>query len=249
MGRPRISFRTFPGSLRDEVRACSIPTIIGGPELCRTRIELLADFARISKPAPCVVQSLPHSKGLSAHPVFDTSLLAPIAKERLSLALSESALLRPLREQDVTRAYVDGLNDPRVSRYLVGPRLKTQTLATVCAYVKQAWLSERDVLFGAIIDGGLRGTVRLYEIDDKLQAVMGIALFDTAYWGKGWGSRCIRRVAEYGTHELGLRRIVAGSYQANAGAIKSFAKAGFVRTPERDYDDGYDRWIMSAYGA
>lgn len=185
---------------------------------------------------------------MAAH-LFNAALLTPEAKERLSLFLDDRAFLRPLREQDVTQAYVDGLNNPAVSRFLVGPRLQKQTLDTVRAYVKQAWHADRDVLFGAMIDGALRGTVRLYKIDDRLQAVMGIALFDTAYWGKGWGSRCIRRVAEFATQSLGLRRIVAGSYQANTRAISSFAKAGFVRTPDCDYSDDYDRWITSAFEA
>ena len=47
--------------------------------------------------------------------------------------------------------------------------------------------------------------------------------------------------------ELGLRRIVAGSYERNIGAIRSFAKAGFKRTPDRDYADDYDRWITCAF--
>lgn len=181
--------------------------------------------------------------------LFNTALLAPEVKQRLSLLLDGGALLRPLREQDVTQAYVDGLNNPQVSKYLVGPRLQKQTFDSVRAYVRQAWHGERDVLFGVMIDNALRGTIRLYEIDDQMQAVMGIALFDTSYWGQGWGSRCIRKVAEFATQSLGLRRIVAGSYQANAGALRSFAKAGFIRTPERDYSDDYDRWITSAYEA
>lgn len=181
--------------------------------------------------------------------LFNTALLTPEAKERLSLSLIGDAFLRPLREPDVTQAYVDGLNNPEVSKFLVGPRLQKQTLDTVRDYVRQAWYGDRDILFGVMIDGALRGTVRIYQIDDQLQAVMGIALFDKAYWGKGWGSRCIRRVAEFATKDLGLRRIVAGSYQANVGAIRSFAKAGFVRTPDRDYNDDYDRWITSAYAA
>jgi len=46
---------------------------------------------------------------------------------------------------------------------------------------------------------------------------------------------------------LGLRRIVAGSSERNPGAIRSFAKAGFTRTRERDFADDYDRWITCAF--
>ncbi len=183
----------------------------------------------------------------SFSPVFDTTLLAPSAKSSIQLWVESGAVLRPLQEQDVTDAYVGGLNDPRVSQNLVGPRRQRQTLESVRAYVGQNWRDDRSVLFGVYIDGALRGTVRLYHIDDAGQAVMGIALFDTAYWGRGWGSRCIRGVAEYAVRELGLRRIVAGSYERNIAGIRSFAKAGFKRTPEHDYADDYDRWITCAF--
>jgi RimJ/RimL family protein N-acetyltransferase len=179
--------------------------------------------------------------------VFDTRALAPSAKPSIQLLVEGGAVLRPLREQDVTDAYVDGLNDPKVSQTLVGPRRQPQTRESVRAYVAQNWRDERAVLFGIHIDGALRGTLRLYHIDDSGEAVMGIAIFDTAYWGRGWGSRCIRRVADYAIHELGLRRIVAASYRRNAGAIRSFAKAGFARTPERDHADDYDLWVTCAF--
>jgi RimJ/RimL family protein N-acetyltransferase len=174
----------------------------------------------------------------------------PIDKRALTLDVEGGAVLRPLREEDVTAAYVDGLNDPRVSRYLVAARRQRQTCETVRAYVRQNWEDPAAILFGAFIDGALRGTVRLYMIDDDAcTAVMGIALFDVSYWGRGWGSRCIRRVADFGVHRLGLKRIFAGSYQHNPGAIRSFAKAGFIRTPERDYADDYDQWITSEFDA
>jgi RimJ/RimL family protein N-acetyltransferase len=180
--------------------------------------------------------------------MFDSSMLTPSAKSSIQLRIEGGAVLRPLQEQDVSDAYVDGLNDPRVSQTLVGPRKQRQTLESVRAYVGQNWRDDRSILFGVYIDGALRGTVRLYHIDDAGEAVMGIALFDTGYWGRGWGSRCIRRVADYAVSELGLRRIVAGSYERNIGAIRSFARAGFKRTPDRDYADDYDRWITCAFG-
>jgi len=179
--------------------------------------------------------------------MFDASMLAPNAKSSIQLRVEGGAILRPLQEQDVSDAYVEGLNDPRVSQNLVGPRRQRQTLESVRAYVGQNWRDDRSVLFGVYIDGALRGTVRLYHIDDAGQAVMGIALFDTRYWGRGWGSRCIRGIADYAIRELGLRRIVAGSYERNIAGIRSFAKAGFKRTPESDYADDDDRWITCAF--
>src|SRR4030095_6352827 len=129
--------------------------------------------------------------------MFDSSMLTPSAKSSIQLRIEGGAVLRPLQEQDVSDAYVDGLNDPRVSQTLVGPRKQRQTLESVRAYVGQNWRDDRSILFGVYMDGALRGTVRLYHIDDAGEAVMGIALFDTGYLGRGWGSRLLRRVADY----------------------------------------------------
>ena len=134
-----------------------------------------------------------------------------------------------------------------MSQTLVGPRKQRQTLELVRAYVGQNWRDDRSVLFGIYIDGALRGTVRLYHIDDAGEAVMGIALFDTRYWGRGGAAAASAASPTTRIGELRVRRIVAGSYERNIGAIRSFAKAGFRRTPERDYADDYDRWITCAF--
>lgn len=173
-------------------------------------------------------------------------------KSMLTLDVEGGAALRPLREEDVTAAYVDGLNDPRVARYLVGARRQHQhqTIDSVRAYARQNWEDPAAVLFGVFIGGGLRGTVRLHMIDeDARTAVMGIILFDPSYWGQGWGSRCIRRVADFAVGDLGLKRIFTAAYQHNPAAVRCFLKAGFIRTPERDFSDDYDHWVTVEFDA
>lgn len=173
-----------------------------------------------------------------------------VEKSSLTLHVDGGATLRPLEETDVTSAYVDGLNDPRVSRFLVVARREEQTLDSVRAYVSQNWSNPAAVLFGIYIDQSLRGTVRLHEIDYAASsAVIGVALFDAKYWGQGWGSRCIRRVAEFAVQNLQIDRVVAASYRGNAAAIRSFAKAGFVRTPDRDTIDDFDTGITCEFRA
>ncbi len=54
--------------------------------------------------------------------MFDVSMLAPAAKSSIQLRVEGGAVLRPLQEQDVSDAYVHGLNEPRVSQQLVGLR-------------------------------------------------------------------------------------------------------------------------------
>jgi RimJ/RimL family protein N-acetyltransferase len=171
-------------------------------------------------------------------------------KSAFTLDVGEGAVLRPLQEKDVTDAYVDGLNDPRVARFLVAARRQRQTIDSVRAYVRKNWEDPAGILFGVFIGGGLRGTVRLYMIDeDARTAVFGIALFDPSYWGQGWGSRCIRRVADFAIQDLGLKRVFAASYMHNPAAVRCFLKAGFIRTPERDFSDDYDQWVTVEFDA
>ena len=87
--------------------------------------------------------------------MFDTTLLAPSAKSSIQLRVEGGAVLRPLQEQDVSDGYVIGLNDPRVSQTLVGPRRQRQTLESVRAYVGLNWRDDRSILFGVYIDGAL----------------------------------------------------------------------------------------------
>ena len=147
----------------------------------------------------------------------------------LQIDLPENAFLRPLKVADVTPGYVDGLNDPVVHRYLVGPRRERQTDATVRQFVAANAADPAAILFGLYIGAQLRGTCRLHDIDPgKGCAHLGISLFDRSIWGQGWGSRVIRAVAEHAVAAYGLSRIVAGIEEDNQASRRSFTKAGFV---------------------
>lgn len=147
----------------------------------------------------------------------------------LRIDLPPDAFLRPLAIADVTTAYVDGLNDPVVHRYLVGPRRERQTDDLVRQFVAANAADPAAILFGLYVGQQLRGTCRLHDIDpDKGSAHLGISLFDRSIWGQGWGSRVIRAVADHALAAYGLSRIVAGIEEENEASRRSFTKAGFV---------------------
>jgi len=160
-----------------------------------------------------------------------TALSARAANE-VVLPLGDDGLLRPLRTEEVTDAYVEGLNDPLVNRHLTEVRRQHQTQATVMGYVQANWESTTDHLFGLFIDGSLRGTVRLHDVQTGpvAQAWIGIAIFDPSCWGQGWGSKAISAVTKYGLHTIGLERINAGIYSVNQSSRGAFARAGFRMT-------------------
>ena len=53
-----------------------------------------------------------------------------------NLVLESGALLSPFSPNQVTDLYVNGLNDPEVNRFLVGPRSQVQTQDTVREFVR-----------------------------------------------------------------------------------------------------------------
>jgi RimJ/RimL family protein N-acetyltransferase len=171
-------------------------------------------------------------------------------KPALRLDLSDGAYLRPLTARDVTAAYVDGLNDPEVHRYMEAPRKQRQTLDGVRAYVATNAADSRAILFGLYVEGNLRGTLRLHDVDAaRGTATVGIALFDRRIWGRGFGSAALAAVARYAMGELGLTRLEAGIIAANKGSIQAFEKAGFRRARDKvpDPDLGpVGLWVLEA---
>jgi len=173
-------------------------------------------------------------------------------KPSLRLDLGNGAFLKSLAEADVTAAYVDGLNDPEVHRYMEAPRKQRQTLETVRAYVRDNAADSRAILFGIFSEHVLRGTARLHDIDgDRGTATVGIALFDRRVWGQGLGSAAIAAVARFAAAELRLTRLEAGIIDANKGSIRAFEKAGFRRMRDKAADTDLGRtglWILDSSG-
>jgi RimJ/RimL family protein N-acetyltransferase len=81
-------------------------------------------------------------------------------------------------------------------------------------------------------------------------SMIGIALGDPAYWGRGYGTEAMRLVLRYGFTVLGLHRMSLNVFDYNPRAIRSYEKAGFRvegRLREALNRDGR-RWDMLYMG-
>jgi RimJ/RimL family protein N-acetyltransferase len=170
-------------------------------------------------------------------------------KRDTRLEIAKNCYLRPILETDVTRAYVDGLNNPLVNQYLVASRKQPQTMETVRAYVRHNHESPDQILFGIFIDKAIRGTVRLHHIDrERSSANLGVALFDSRYWGLAWGSKACQAVITFAHKVLGLTCLDAGMVAKNAGSRKLFTELGFQYRPDRDMVDAegvmHHFWVL-----
>ena len=85
-------------------------------------------------------------------------------KPSLRIQLDVNAYLRPVQVSDITEAYVEGLNNPVINKFLGQSRLRRQTVETVAAYIDENQRNPHDVLLGIFIGNALRGTVRLHNV-------------------------------------------------------------------------------------
>lgn len=142
----------------------------------------------------------------------------------------EGGYLRPLKMADVHLAYVSGLNDPDVNRYLDGVKRAVQTTQSAIDFVTADEVSPSSVLWGIWQDSATThcGTVRLQGIEYfHKTAHIGVCLFDKAAWGQRLGQKSISAVTQWAINDLGLRWVEAGAYAENVASQKAFLSAGY----------------------
>jgi RimJ/RimL family protein N-acetyltransferase len=155
----------------------------------------------------------------------------------LLLPLSPTAYLRPIDVGDVTDAYVDGLNDPVVHRFLAAPRKTRQTRETVEAFVRHNIADANAIVFGVFVDGRLVGTSRVHDINrsgSPTSAYIGLALFDRRVWGQGLGTMVMGAVVAYCHERLGLDVVRGVTDRNNTVSRAMLRRTGYVYRPEAD---------------
>lgn len=81
-----------------------------------------------------------------------------------------------------------------------------------------------------LTDGKPVGSVYFRDIDKEYsKAEYGIFIGEDSAVGKGFGSEAAYIAVEYGFEELGLHKIFLRVFADNAGAIRSYEKAGFIK--------------------
>jgi RimJ/RimL family protein N-acetyltransferase len=149
--------------------------------------------------------------------------------------------LRAIERSDID-TFVRWFNDPDLRHFLEAyePMSRAQ---------EERWfeshLNKESVIFGieapglgADAEGAngwvLIGNVGLERVDWKNRsAVLGIAMGEKAYWGKGFGTDAVRTILRYCFHELNLHRVQLVVYDFNTRAMRCYEKAGFRREGTR----------------
>ena len=153
-----------------------------------------------------------------------------IDKESILLE-NDRIYLRPLRIEDITGEYVQGLNDTEVNRYLE-VRRNVQTRESVEKFVISNMEDPSGILFGIFIKNSREpfiGTIRAHGIDFfHYTASVGICVFAKRAWKKGYAFQALKLVKDYLLGVLGLHYLEAGAYAKNKSSISAFTRAGFL---------------------
>ena len=139
-------------------------------------------------------------------------------------------ILRPIEETDVP-ALFPLINDPDVAATMVStsyPYPEDEFLA----FFKRALeaMERRERYEMAIVLKGTGppiGAVRFFHISwEHLRGEIGYWL-GQKYWGQGYMTEAVNRMAQFGFEELGFERIHAYCFPRNAASIRVLGRAGF----------------------
>ena len=142
----------------------------------------------------------------------------------------DGGYLRPLKNSDIHKEYIDGLNDPEVNFFLDSVKSCHQTYDSVSDYVSMNSTSSNSILWGVWLEGSKNhvGTVSIHGIESRHKtAYIGVCLFDRGSWGKGVAGKSIESVTKWAINDLGLRWVEAGIFPNNIASQKAFISAGY----------------------
>jgi RimJ/RimL family protein N-acetyltransferase len=133
--------------------------------------------------------------------------------------------IEKFEERHLAETYVAWLNDPEVVRFSE-QRHRTHSLESCRAYFES--FSGRDDLFLAIVTGeGVHiGNITVVVDRNNNTADVAIMIGDRNYWGRGLGQEAFRIVVDTLLQDHGIRKVTAGTMEANAAMLKAFEHAG-----------------------
>lgn len=134
----------------------------------------------------------------------------------------------PVRDVDDR---VRWINDPAVNRYL-GMRPQQLSREEVRKYLESCAAAATDpVEFAAeTLEGRHIGGTTLRNFNQIARsAEFAICIGEPEFHGKGYGTEVTRLMIEVGFAGFNLNRIYLTAWEGNAGAVRAYEKAGFVK--------------------
>jgi RimJ/RimL family protein N-acetyltransferase len=142
-----------------------------------------------------------------------------------------SIYLQSINESDVSKEYVEWLNDPMINQYLE-TRHHEQNMQTVFNFINEMQANPNEHLFTIRLKGSNKhiGNIKVGNINAHYK-IADISLFigDKNAWGKGIATQAIQLISRYSFELLSLRKLCAGAYKTNIASTMAFLKVGYIR--------------------
>ena len=141
---------------------------------------------------------------------------------------TERLVLRPTVPGDASRA-IEIRSDPQVARNLASATIPPDAgkMTDWFAGHSQEWLQSTAYRFATTLDDRLIGVCDLFDVADG-EGEIGYWL-DRAVWRRGFGLEAARCLVEFGIKDVGLKYLIAGCADDNAGSAAILLKLGFER--------------------
>lgn len=140
--------------------------------------------------------------------------------------MTNEVTIRPITYDD-TEDIIRWRNSDSVRSRFIDQRLFTKESHEY--WLKNFVETGKVAQFIILLDGKGVGSVYLRDIDrDERSAEYGIFIGEESARGKGVGTKSASLILEYAFNDLKLEKIFLRVYKDNAGAVKSYEKAGFV---------------------
>ncbi len=155
-------------------------------------------------------------------------------------------ILRRLEDTDDHQIFLLRTND-RVNEYI--PRTKQRSVKEAQEFIHKMneGVDECKWIFWAINRKGsseLAGTICLWNFsEDKSNAEVGYELHP-AFQGQGIMDESLKKVLEFGFHDLNLTMVQAYTHKDNVNSTKLLLKNGFVHKEDGIYED--DNFVLFA---
>ena len=147
-------------------------------------------------------------------------------KSRFTELRSETVVLQPLTEDDITATYADWLNDPKVVRYS-NQQFIRHSLESCRQYLDS--FRNTDNMLLKISHGTPKtfvGTMSLYFQPHHQTVDIGIMIGHRPVWGRGIGQEAWNTILHWLLHQPDIRKITAGTMRCNLGMVAILRRSG-----------------------
>lgn len=143
----------------------------------------------------------------------------------------EKIFLRAIEEDDLNGNWINWLNNRRVTQYM-NHGVFPYNAQKLHEYYSKVIKSDTDIVLAIVMKENEAhvGNIGVHNINyiNKIGTV-GIIIGEENAWGMGVGTEAIILLSHHLIKNLNLNRLHASTSSDNAGCIKAFEKAGYIK--------------------